>query len=203
MYSRIAENQLSLRNRWAQTAIAAMYMLTLFALVFAFSASLDGLRTPQSNSDLQGWTSQALWFAFVVLVVVPTSPLIQAMIADFRFSPDGVQRMKLRQLEVEVEKAFEDARRRDRSFRLAKMTSVSKRIVELSNLGANADEALDEWGRFLALRSETPTLTDAQGEIEELLSILSAGAEFTAAESKRFRTAMAAVETVGREREPH
>lgn len=196
MYARIAEDQRALRNRWARMVTAFMYTLTLFALVFAFSSSLQGLREPDTTPALRDLTSQALWFSFVVLVVVPTSPVIQAMIADFSFSPDGVQRRQMRQLENEVRVAFDDARRRDRSSRLTDMTAASRRVVELSQHGASSDEIAAGWADFLALRSEAADLVSAQREVDELMHILNEGDDLTTEESKRFRTAMAAVEAI-------
>lgn len=196
MYARIAEDQRALRNRWARMVTAFMYTLTLFALVFAFSSSLQGLREPDTTPALRDLTSQALWFSFVVLVVVPTSPVIQAMIADFSFSPDGVQRRQMRQLENEVRMAFDDARRRDRSTRLTDMTAASRRVVELSQHGASSDEIAAGWADFLALRSEAAHLVSAQREVDELMHILKEGNDLTTEESKRFRTAMAAVEAI-------
>ncbi|GAA1250691.1 hypothetical protein GCM10009588_31890 [Microbacterium phyllosphaerae] len=198
MYTRIAENPLSIRNRWGRMVTAVMYTLTLFALVYAFSSSLQGLREPDATPALRDWTSQALWFSFVVLVVVPTSPLIQAMIADFSFSPAGVRRRRLRQLEGEVGRAFDDARRRDRSARLTALISVSRRVVELSKSGASADKINAEWAGFVALLSDAASLVAAEGEVDDLMRTLTTGADLTDVEVKRFRNAMSVAEEIGR-----
>lgn len=201
MYQRVQAIEKS-RTKGTRIAIALMYAFAVLGLLSSFLTGLSGMTGAPISSGHTRIVVYALIFTFFVLVVVPTIPLIWALIEDLPFSPDGVARLKLSRLRAQVDQAFQQVDRAARATRLDAMSEACAKVVEASRSGASdgGDDGLllgEALERFQSARHLQPDLGAARDEIETLLGVLADGNDLTTEEARRWRAASSVIRAAG------